>query len=396
MALQRRGLRAETAAAVLLVVSLSSGSQGVGFLVGGAVLLALSGREWRSAWTVALPAVLYGAWYLKYGHQTSETHLSLWRGTLPYTADGELGDRRDAGARIADGRPPPQLDPTFGVPIAIGLAVLAVLAWRRGWRPPPLFWAALTTALVLIVATSLSNQYGARRPTDTRYLSTNVALLLVALCAAVPRPRLAGRGALLVALGAALVVAGTNAGQFTPERNQLLATSVASRAEVGATLILRGLVPPTFTPVAPFTTGLVNDVQAGPLFSAVDSYGVLADTPAGLERQGEGTREIVDGILGRGEGVGLAFAPGAAATGQATCTRATPAAQALPMPPGTYVLRAGRSAPLQAGMGRFATDFTVALGSVPAGRTATVHVPADRAPRIPWRMLVSGAGEVCR
>jgi hypothetical protein len=47
-------------------------------------------------------------------------------------------------------------------------------------------------------------------------------------------------------------------------------------------------------------------------------------------------------------------------------------------------------------MGRFATVFTIPLGTVSAGRTATVRVPADRAPGMPWRMLVSGAGEVCR
>lgn len=395
IALQRAGPAWEAAAALLLIVSLASGSQGVGFLAGAAVLLALQRRGWRSAWTVAVPAVLYGAWYLKYGHQASETHLSLWRDTLPYTArslSSTVAGTIGLGAPTGD--LPPQLDPSFGIPIVLGAVVLGVLAWRRGWRPPPLFWAAAATVLVLIIAASLSNVADTRRPTDTRYLSTNVALLLVALCAAVPRPRIAGRPALLVVLGAVLVVALTNAGQFTPERNQMLATSVASRAEVGATLILRGVVPPTFSPVPPFTTGLVNDVQAGPLYSAVDAFGILADSPAELARQGEGTRELADGVLARGEELGLVFTATRPAGG--SCTAVFPAARALSAPPGTYVLRAARTAPLQAAMGRFGTAFSVTLGTVPAGRTATVHVPADRAPGVPWRMLVSGAGAVCR
>jgi hypothetical protein len=355
-----------------------------------------------------LPAVLYGLWYLKYGQQASETHLSLWRASLPYamksfssTISGLLG----LGSPSSD--LPPQLDPSFGEPVALAAIVAIAVALWRGWRPPTLFWAVLATLVVLWLAASLSNEAGIRRPTDSRYLPTNAILLMVCVCAALPRPTLRA-GGVVVAILTLVIVSATNAGQFTAVRNQMLSTSIASRAELGAMFIMRGLVPPQFTPVPPFSTGLVNDVEAGSLFSAVDAFGIIADDPAALVSQDESTRELTDQVLSRGELLGLSFRaaghvrsvpPPAVISGTAKvkggCLLVGGNWVVVRASPGTVRLTAAPGSALSAAAGRFANTFDVPLGIVPAGRTATVHVPADRAPQIPWRMFVSGRGRVC-
>ena len=379
-------------ACALLVLALASGSQGVGFLVGAAVMVALRGHWRRSAWVVGVPAVLYALWYMKYGHQASETHLSLWRGTLPYvmtsfasTVSGMLG----LGSPTND--LPPQLDPSFGQPIAIAAVIALGVALARGWRPPPLFWGATTTMVALWVAASLSNVDATRRPTDSRYLSTSVILLLVALCASLPRPRLRRAGIVVVCLALA-AIAITNAGQYTPMRNQMLATSQDSRAQLGALLIMRGIVPDWFSPAPPFTAGLVNDVQAGVFYSAYDAYGGLpADSLAQLERDPETPRQLADQALARGEELGYAFV----SVGDAASGACQAAPVDLVLHPGTYTFLPAAQGTLTAATGRFAHTFDIPLGVVPRGRAATLHIPADRAPSVPWRLQVSGRGQVC-
>lgn len=408
VALSRESRHRNPLACGALVLSLASGSQGIGFLVGAAVMLVLQGDWRRRAWVVLVPAVLYGLWYLKYGQQASETVLSLWRGTLPYTM---LSFSSTISGMLGLGSPssdlPPQLDPSFGEPVALGALAGLAIALRRGWRPPRLFWGTLATVIVLWVAASLSNVGGTRRPTDSRYLPTSAMLALVCVCTALPRPILRSGGAAAAVLGLG-VISLTNAGQFTPMRNQMLATDIASRAQTGALLIMRGLVPPSFTPAPPFTTGLVNDVQAGPFFSAYDAFGLSVDSIPQLQRQSEGTRELADQVLARGEELGFAFI--AAASTQVTvapiairghasreggCLILSGSSVAIRATPGTYVLTAMQNSPLNAAAGRFASTYDISLGVVPAGRTAVVHIPVDLAPRVPWRMLVSGRGRLC-
>jgi hypothetical protein len=376
----------------LLILALASGSQGVGFLVGAVVVIALRRDRARAVWVVLVPAVLYGLWYLKYGHSASETHLSLWRDSLHYVM---VSFASTISGILALGAPsnslPPQLDPGFGEPVAIALIAGFVVALWRGWRPQRLFYGAIATMVALWVAASLSNLGGTRLPTDSRYLSTSAILLLVALCAAVPPPRLPRAGLVVVVL-ALLVLAVTNAGQYTAVRNQMLATSQDSRAQLGALLIMRGVVPAWFSPAPAFTAGLVNDVQAGVFYSAYDAFGGLpSDSVAQLERDPETPRQLADQALGRGEELGYAFvSPGTAPTG--TC-------QAAPVEftarPGTYTFLPAPHSTLTAAAGRFAHTFDIPFGEVPSGRAATVHIPADRAPDVPWRIQVSGRGRVC-
>jgi hypothetical protein len=389
----------------LLILSLASGSQGIGYLVGAAVILLL-GKDWRRrAWVVLVPAVLYGLWYVKYGQQGSETSLSMWRGTLPYgatifssTISGLLG----LGSPSSD--LPPQLDPSFGEPIALAaIAGLGFAMWR-GWRPPRLFWGVAAALATLWVATSLTI---GRKPTDSRYLSTNAVLLLVCLCLTLPRPALR-RGAVATAIFALVVISATNFGQFGAMRNQMLTTDKQNRAQLTSMLIMRGLLSPAFTPAAPFSTGLANDVQAGPFYSFYDRHRLPVYSISGLQAQDEGTREVADQTLALGEELGYEFVPvgrlsagGAPAiiSGQATrrgsCLVLNGGYVGIRATPGTYVFTAPRTGTLTTSAGRFATTYDMPFGVVPAGRSAVVRIPRDRAQQIPWRFLIAGHGHVC-
>ena len=408
LAVQRDETWADVLACGMLLLSLASASQGIGFTVGVAVMLVLRHGWRRRAWVVVVPAVLYGLWYLKYGHQYSETHLSLWKGSLTHvmqTLSATLG------ALVGLSQVTPQtgtLDITFGVPLALGtVAAIAYAAWR-GWRPRRLFWGAATTFLVVVVATSLSNSNGLRPPNDPRYLPPDAMLLLICLCAGAPRPRLARAGTIAACVVLAIVSA-TNAAQYDQQRTSLHGSDVISRAEIGATDILRGIVPPAFTPEQPGDPGVVVNVQAGPLFSAEDAFGPFGSTPATLLKQSEDTRQRADVVLRSGESLALSPAvnPGVGKTtppgvlsGQARtdrgCVILTSGSVDIRTPIGTFLITAPSSGPVTVMVGRFATGYPIALGSVAPGTTAAVRVPADRAPQVPWRMSLGGpGGRVC-
>lgn len=408
IALDRGWRRAELICCVALTVSLASASQGVGFVVGAAVVLLIRGDWRRRAWVVVIPAALYVLWYLKYGHQASETEFALWKTSLSYSMQALSATLAGAVGLSSVSPQTGLLDTTFGVPLALAAVAAVGIGCWRGWRPPPLFWGCAVTLLVLWVAASVSNFPPYSRPAaDPRYLSSDVALFLVCVCVALPRPVLS-RGGAIVAAVVLGVIGATNAGQYTQTRNSLMTSDVASRAELGALLILRGVVPPQFSPALPGDPAVLVNVQAQPFFSAVDSFGMVADSPATLLTQDETTKERADGVLQRGE---LALSPAAGSE---------PTAARLPLvlrgphrvsgrciilgnepvyigaPAGRYEFTAAGGAPISVTMARFASIYAVNIGTVPANSSAILAVPADRAGQIPWRMMVTGPnGRIC-
>jgi hypothetical protein len=403
VALGSRRRHSDVVACAALIMSLASESQGIGFLAGAAVVLFIRGDWRRRAWVVLVPAVLYGLWYLKYGHQASETELSLWNTSLVYTVQGLSATISALLALSTVSSQTGLLDPTLGQPLALAaVAGIAYAAWR-GWRARSLFWGVAGTLLVLWVAASVSNTAAIPRPPeDPRYLFANAPLLLVCVCIAVPRPRLP-RGGQIAACAALAVIAATNASQYGPTHDSLSTQQVATRAEVGALEILRGLVPSNFSPVVAGAPGVVYPVQAGPFFSAVDSYGMIADSVPKLQRLGEGTRQIVDTVLQNGELTGLlppqsgirpATRPPAVLSGTAAPSRNCLTLGAGPLVirgnPGTVELTASSGAPLSVALARFGSAYGVQVGQVQQGRTETLLIPSDRAPKVPWRIRLEG------
>ena len=405
VALDRGGRWADATACVSLVLSLGSGSQGVGFVVGVAFMIVLGGDWLRRSWVVLFPALLYVLWYAAYGHQQSETHLSLWGGSLSYAMQALSAT---AGSVVGLSSISPQtgtLDLTFGVPIAIALiAAVAAAAWR-GWRPRPIFWASAASLVVIWLAASLSN-YGvfSRPASDPRYLSSDAMLLLLCVCAALPRPRLARDGTIVACIVLA-VIALTNAKQYGQQHGFFLVGSRLQRAELGALDLMRGTVAPTYSPGA--VDAELADDTAAPFFSAVDAFGLREDTIAQIRAQPESTRGYVDRILAPNE-LSLTPTTSARISGDhgLRVLSGSPArrtgclivgASALEIAAGAGVISiSARRDPSAIAAARFADEPSYGLGSVPAGTNALLSVRGDHAGQIPWRFSLTGTGSrVC-
>jgi hypothetical protein len=357
---------------------------------------------------VALPAVLYGLWYVDYGRQASNTDLQLWTGIPGYVLRS-LSSTISGVTGLSQLHSPAssRLDPYYGWPLAIALlVVLAVVLWR-GWRPPHIVWGVAATLLVLWISSCLNNLY-AERPADVaRYLPVNAAFLLIAVCASVPRPRL-GRAGGAAACAVLAVVCATNAAQYSAARGADASSSVSSRALLGGLLLTRGVVSPAFIPGWDPPAYLAY-VQAGPYFSAVDSFGTDADSAAALQREPEAIRGFADGLIARAERVeGLppplrtarGATPPAVLSGSAQPRRGCLVLGAnrvtLAVPAGGVRLDAPPRTGVTVSLARFASAFTVGLGQLAPGGSGVVRLPADRAPQVPWRVELSGAGtRVC-
>jgi hypothetical protein len=405
LALQRRWPHAEAICCLALLVSLGSGSQGVGFLVGAAVMLVIGGDWRRRSWVVLIPAILYALWYAKYGHQYSETHLSLWTTSLRYTFDGLSATAAGVVGLTSVGATTGVLDLTYGVPLAVAIVVLIAAASWRGWRPPPLFWGIAATLVICWIAASVSNFGVSSRPAaDPRYLSTNVALLLICLCAALPPPRLAVGGTVIACI-VLVIVAVTNVHQFTQPRTFLLASDIDSRAQLGALAILRPVVGSQFELDDAITDpAALIGINAGQFYSAAHDFGLDYDSPSQLQAAPEADRASADAILASAE---LKLTPlshphphgstaphvlvGSARTAGGCLTTTSPEVTVRAVP-GRYEVIAPRSAGATVTVSRFAQATGTPLGPVAAGTGMSISVPHDGAPQVPWRLAVFGAG----
>jgi hypothetical protein len=404
--INRGGRKYDLIACVALVASLASSSQGVGFLAGAAVMVLLAGNWRRRAWVVLVPAVLYAIWWIEYGRQASETHFSLWPHVLIYLV-GSLSASLPPLVGLSHDTRLLTIDTTYGVPMALAaLGAFAYSLWR-GWRPPSLFWGALVTIVVIWILASLSN-WGPfdRAPSSPRYLAVNAYLVLTCLFTAVPFPRLARRGVVVVASVVLVMAATTVQSQYPQGRHWLSVGATYSRAQVGALDLMQGVVAPQFVPETGAYPSLFIGFDAGQFFSANAAYGgIEADSPAQLASQSEAVEDVVDSEMARGE---LSLVPGAPAlldkppllvagnvSRSGGCLVLTGGPIEIDAPAGRFELRAGPT-PLLVAVERFAANYSVALGPVPAHAAYVVTVPADRDPQRPWRIALNGqGGRVC-
>lgn len=397
VAAQRRTRSADMVACAALVLALASASQGIGFTVGAALLLLLTGDWKRRSWVVVVPAVLYVLWYAKYGHQHSETELSMWSNALTYEFQSLAATLPTlvglGGVDASTGL----IDISVGIPLAVIVLILVAFKLWHGWRPSAIFWAFALTAVVLWLAAALSNTPTIPRPAATaRYLGTNALIVMACFVAALPRPSLKSRAVIPAVVAALIVIGATNADQFHFARANMGASDTASRAALGALSLMRGIVPPDFAPATAVEPTVLVGVDAQNFFSAYDSFGGLPiDTPAQLRAQDEPTRVLVDAELARGE-VTLTPVTGTVPPAVGACDKIGSTSKLLTPPSGTYVLRAS-TIPVVASMGRFASADSVPVATVPAGGTVVVDIKRDADSAVPWRLSATGAGgAMCR
>ena len=163
------------AAVLLLAGSLAFSGIGLVFGAAAAVILVLTPPRRRELWWFAPVAVLFGAWYLAFGHGGTPPNPPPTAGNfalLPgYTA---WGLAQSAAGLIGQGG-------SWGPPALVAAAlVLGVTWWRR--RPDPFALGVLAALLALYVVTGIGRaQLGYQQAGAGRYVYEGAAFWLILL-----------------------------------------------------------------------------------------------------------------------------------------------------------------------------------------------------------------------
>jgi hypothetical protein len=207
IALEKRNRSGDVAAAILLSASVASHPVGFSFLAAAGVLVVLRPwpQPWRSAWLLALPAAVFGAWWLFFRAPTTDVVFPTRAIDVVHFAVDSWISITAAVSGLAGILDEPTFDQAIAQIFAAALFVslVVILVTRRG-RAPASFWAALTALVVLVVATRLSPGGFLRSPEEIRYLYPEGVLLLLLLVEAAAVARVRGWGA--VALAGVLVL----------------------------------------------------------------------------------------------------------------------------------------------------------------------------------------------
>lgn len=398
LALDRAGPRPDLAAAALLTVSVTGSSYGVP-LVAGALVEVLLRPGWRRRlWVPAVPVAVYVLWQLAYSPPSAVRASNLVK-VPQHVADAAAA----AAAGVAG------LAPAWGVPLAIGLAILVVSqVLPPGGLGPRLAWLLVALLGFWVLAGLARAHLG--EPGASRYVYPAGVLMIVLLVELGRGLHLSGRAlALLGAAAATAAVSGVDdfreGGAFLRDRTQTV------YAQLTAIEIARGRIAPGFAVNPDLAAGLF----AGPYLGAVDELGSPTTSEADLVRSRPPLRIAADDTLV--EGMRLALAPvsrlmaagappgvagttGGKAAAAGSCVRLRPAggrqAAELQLPVGGIGIRAtGR--PVDVTLRRFAaSDAAKPVGTVAPGSEAILKIPADHG-RTPWvaRLSTASPTEAC-
>ncbi len=411
LALERRTRAADVLASLLLAVALASFSIGIAFGAGALLAIWLGGRsQWRRAWIVVLPFVLYGVWFVwarKFGQSelTAEALSGLFSGIADQVAAicaGITGLFRAPGS--ADLPTLVALRPEWGYPLALVLAGVTAL---HVWRDPPRsirFWTILGTLLayLALVAVGLDP---ARAPNASRYVYMGgiLGLLLVAeLSRDVRWSTVTGLLAFVV-LGLALMA---NASELRAGGRLFEAEGATNRATLAALELSRDHVEPDLFVEDETAAHSHPDMffTASAYFDAVDDFGSPAFSIDELLSSAEQAREAADQELVRA--LDLTVMPGGpspvsrggtppellgASNGDGVtrggCIGLVPdqghaASFRLEIPVGGLAYRTAADAKVELKLSRFGEAFSTALP--PIMGSGEVAIPIDAAP-VPWR-----------
>ncbi|HVY79142.1 MAG TPA: hypothetical protein VG898_11605 [Solirubrobacterales bacterium] len=399
LALERDDRRGDVAACVLLCLGVASYSVALAFVVGIAVVILLDDERVRRIWVVAIPALLYLAWWLwaqgaaggNGESNASISHALLFPSWGFQSLSAVLGALSGFGYRFDPTASPP--------PVGLPLAALALVAfgWRLSQRPfPRTLWAALAIVLALWMLEVLVYDPGWRRPYDPRYLfpMTVTVLVLASEAAAGMRWSRAGiYGLYAVVLGGLAVNATLLREQAAEFRN---VSAVQTRAaftglELAGSNALDYFYP---RPLDGVKLPLVNEQSpiSVPISALPEGRSVAEEYRAVSERDG-GLGYSVAELRTHGEPAGAEadavlvgaldpkLVPAASPASGVTCRRSGSAGASIPLPRGGALLEADGDA-TEVQVRRFgATTFGV--GTLEPGQPSILRIPADRS-LAPW------------
>lgn len=416
LALDRDERRDDALACLFLAIAIGFSSLGVAFAAGAAVHIWQRRRErgLRRAYLVAVPLLLYLAWYAGWGH-TAESHVTLHNVlTSPvFVFDGLAGS---LAALLGVSTVPIEGPggPTWGrvlLPVAIA-ALAVVLVRRRGgrssfrpdsetnderaaWRlvSPGVWPVAATGAAFWLLAAF--NYIPGREAYASRYMYAGAVFLLLLLAELLRGVRI-GRPALLAAAAVVLAASLANLAILRDGERWLREETELARADLAAVEIARRTVERDFRlfPEVAGTYSLI-DIQAGDYLEAVGEHGSPAYTEAELLDAPTEARGQADVLLARALPLSLGLDIEAGGT-RAGCTTVPPGGGRAPIPlrPGATRIEVPPGEDAELDLRRYATEeLPVSTEDLPAGTVSLLHIPADESSR-PWRLRVEAGQRV--
>jgi hypothetical protein len=397
LALDRGDRRGDVAAGVLLTISIGFSSLGLAFIAAAAVDVLQRRRSHglRRAWLVAIPAVLYAAWWVGWGH-TAETHLSLHNVAFSpyYVFEGLAASLSSLLGLAAIGGAGKVV---WGAPVLILLVFLAARRVLAGFRPSPRIWpVAAATAVYWLLAAF--NYIPGREAYTSRYLQAGGALMLL-LAAELLRGVRFGRPAMLA--GGAVTVAALvlNLGPLRDGKDWLREQTVITRADLAGIEIAHRTVDPSFslTPEVAGTPSLI-DVDAGDYLAMAAEHGSPAYTSSELLSASTLARHQADVVLGQALPISTAVRPGRRPGPGPSCVRIPAQPSDVSLRPGVTRIVVPPGGPAAISLRRFAAGgYPVVPAPAPGGSTTFLRIPRD-ASRRPWRLHVEATRpvRVCR
>jgi hypothetical protein len=401
IALERGDRRGDVLACVSLTLALGFSSLGIAFVVAAAVAILQGdrGRWLARAYIAAIPALLFFAWYVGWGHD-AESHLSIRNvaASPRFVADSiavALGSLFGLGANPVGG----SSEPVWGRAMVIALVV--VLGYRLVRKPGvypglgPVAAAAATNWFL-----TAFNQFPGREPVASRYQYASAIFILMILANLLrgSRPR---TGTLVLAGAVAALAIGPNLVVLKDGRDLLKDQSIYTRTDTGAIEIARRTVAPHFelTPEIAGTPSLIN-VYAGKYLQAVDEFGSPAYTPSELATAPEGARRQADIVLAQALPISTVTNLGAYSGGGVENCVSVPggAGSDIPIGFGLTRIEVAPGGPAQFSLRRFAAaEFPIPTEGAPGDSVTVLRIPRDAAPQ-PWNLQVVAAQDarVCR
>ncbi len=404
--LDRDDRRGDLWACVALAVSVAFGSLGVTFVLAAAVdfWLKREQRGWRRAYVFLVPLLLYGAWYIGWGHD-AETHITL-RNILAspaYVMEG-FASALDSLLGLSSIPVNSPGEPDWGRPLLIG--AIALVAFGQ-WRKPGFsrgFWPVAAAGLAYWLLAAF-NYIPGREAAASRYVYAGAVFVLLIAANLLQGVRFSRTG--LVIAGVVTVAAiGPNLAQMKDGKDWLQEQTVLTRADTGAMEIARRTIPSSFTLGSVDATGTASlaIVEAGKYFEAVDRWGSPAYTPAELETAPQPGRHYADIVLSQALPLSTATQVGVYDRGTAAENCVTLAAASVTptsevqLAPGVTRIEVAPGPDAGFSLRRFATaEYPVVTEGAAGESTTLLTIPRDNAPQ-PWFLHVeaSQTARVCR
>jgi len=411
LALERRDLAGDAAAAFLLCLGVATYSVALAFVAGAAVLIVLGRDRWRRVWVVAIPLLLYGAWSLwaaRYvsgpGNQAHLSHVLL----LP--AWGVQSLSAVFAALTGFDYPFPESGKLFQAGPALAILGLIGLGLRlkRG-RIPTSLWAAFAVLVAVWGLGVLTNGTN-RAPDSPRYLFSGAVVVLMAAagCAAGLRwSRAALVGLYAVAVSGFCVnlyllhEGGFNLrhGFGTEVRAGFAAVDLAG-TNAKPTISVRVPEGDEFAGIESplnFVLGSVGETGREPVpayLAAARRYRPLGYSLPEVRTASDSVRAQVDAALVSALALELRPAPHAPAP--ATCWTAVAKGDRearAKLPRGGAVLEAQGGGAVK--LRRFARGWWFGVGELSPGEAAVLRVPVDRASEPWWVSAATSSLRVC-